>query len=671
MKRKSFIQRMTSLFLTFIMMLSIVGQSSLTFAQEDDTKTIMKSQEYNREDQNANGKREKIHPLEENVELKKKREGKTESSVSLNGKKLQEKINLLKTEDKSAELKDILTDVAIDLSTDEDSNYILKANREYKIKKQLPNSKDVTPVKSQEDNNSYRLSFDIERPQFSDLDYFNSTYSNYWMSQPKNDVFDEDEWELKDFSVRHNLHVDGYDGPFVRHLRYAAADYSLIGTMHFEDISVPYGEVEVEYYTPKDSGYFEPYLLEYDLYLKKSDNKMILKVPKLRPKAEYTGSEEILEFDNLKIREIGTKLYLDGKSGNDDNDGTTEENAVKSFAKAKELASTNQKIKQIVVIGATDIENDISLEGTNAKVVRGEEFNDYLFNVPGGKVATLKNITIDGNSENNTNIEKSLVQVNRGATLNIGDGAILKNNVIKDISNTATRGGAINASSATINMTEGSIENNQATYGGGIYLNGSIMNFSGGTVQENKSKLVRDVDQFYSAGGGILANEGSTLNMSDGAKVLNNVAGEIGGGISLGSNQWGPTNILNMTGGTVNGNIAGASGGGIFVQAKYFSGGASKAYISRGNITNNKMDGSGVTNKDFGGGGIYVNGANNNYGVNGANGELYLTNVLIEGNKSSIDGAGYAACPVSKTKIYVTDGGAIYDNQSQEKNKIK
>lgn len=193
------------------------------------------------------------------------------------------------------------------------------------------------------------------------------------------------------------------------------------------------------------------------------------------------------------------------------------------------------------------------------------------------------------------------------------------------------------------------------------------MNFSGGVIQNNKSDLVVDYaynKQKYSAGGGIVANEGSTINMSADAKVLNNYANEIGGGISLGSNQVGASNILKMSGGTIDGNTAGSAGGGIFIQAKYYNGGASKAYIDGGRITNNQMDDSGDTDDMFGGGGIYVNGANNDYNVRGANGELYLTNVVITDNESVGEGAGYASCPISKTKIYVTNGASIYGNKT-------
>ncbi|UEA31055.1 Cna B-type domain-containing protein [Granulicatella elegans] len=523
------------------------------------------------------------------------------------------------------------------------------------------------------EDNEYSLNLRLFRPDFSNFESIFATYTNYWMHDPEQKVFDQDEWALKDFLVEHELHIEGEANTVVKNMTYTAEIYNWDGNISFEDIKIPYNKVEVEYYNKDDGNPVEPYLLHYDLYLKKADGKMILKIPRLAPKATYTGSIEDVKLIIVKEIKIGeadperNNVYLDGVSGDDSLDGKLGR-AVKSFARAKEIATNNQKIKRIIVIGTTRIEGEVSLAGTNAKILRGKDFNDYLFRVESGKEATLSDIAVDGNGENNKTIEKSLVEVNSKAILNINDGSVLKNNQIKAIEDTATIGGAIYASSATINMTGGSVENNQATYGGGIYLDSSTMNFSGGTVQNNKSDLVIDRSvsptQYYSAGGGILANEGSTINMSTDAKVLNNYAQEIGGGISLGSNQWGATNVLKMSGGTIDGNIAGSAGGGIFVQAKYFSGGASKAYIDGGKITNNEMDASGYTEKMFGGGRIYVNGANNNYNVQGANGELYLKNVVITDNESIEEGAGYASCPISKTKIYVTNGAAIYGNKT-------
>ena len=366
-------------------------------------------------------------------------------------------------------------------------------------------------------------------------------------------------------------------------------------------------------------------------------------------------------------------IYLNGESGKDENDGLTKETAVNTFKKAKELIEkeVNKAITKIFVTGTTSVEGDISLKDKDAKLVRDKEFNGYLLKVNEGKTATLKNITIDGNSDENKTIENSLVYVD-GGTLNIEEGAVLRNNKIKKIENTATRGGAVYANNATVNMTGGLIEENQATYGGGVYLHGSTLNFSGGTIKANESKLVHDTaySQYYSAGGGIAAYEGSTIKMSGEAEVSGNTAAEIGGGISLGTNQAGGTNHLYMTGGTIDGNTAGSAGGGLFIQGGIRNGHQSIAEITAGKITNNTMTGKGKTDKAFGGGGIYVNGVANpwtwqGHTYYGANGELHIKNVLITDNTAKWQGAGMANCPISKTTIYVNDGAAIYGNHAE------
>lgn len=374
------------------------------------------------------------------------------------------------------------------------------------------------------------------------------------------------------------------------------------------------------------------------------------------------------ELEEKNLEQVGAdgapsdSLYLNGQGGSDDNDGSSPDKALKSFEAVKNKIT--ETIKNIFVTGTTSVEGEVSLEGTNAKLVRHKDFNGYLLKVDPGNEATLRDITIDGNSENNKNIENSLIYVD-GGTLNIEEGAVLRNNKIKpDKGLNPTHGGAINARNhATVNMRGGSVEDNQATYGGGIQLYESTMNFTGGVVQNNRSDRVFDkpYNQYYSAGGGIIVRQGSVLNMSGDAKVLNNVAGEIGGGISVGSNNPEKGSVLKMDGGIVDGNTAGSAGGGIFIQAMYFSGGPGKAYITAGNITNNHMDGSGKTNKAFGGGGIYVNGASEEYGRNG---ELYIKNVLITDNKSEWEGAGLASCPISKTTIHVNNGVAFDQNQA-------
>lgn len=356
-----------------------------------------------------------------------------------------------------------------------------------------------------------------------------------------------------------------------------------------------------------------------------------------------------------------TAVYLDGSGGNDDNDGKTPGSAVKTFSKAKALVQSNPDLDKIVVVGTTPVSGDIDLVGSPVKVVRADGFNGYLFTISRGDTASLTDIVIDGNSDVNSAIEKSLINVESGATLQIGDGAVLRNNKL-NVSSSNDRGGAIFSYGGAIKMTGGVIEDNLAVNGGGIYLLNATMELSGGVIQRNTARRVTDEAGVHSAGGGICADKGSTVRMSGSALIQSNHSDEVGGGISAGSRQWGPSNIFQMDGGEIKDNTSEATGGGLFIQAKYFSGGASKGYLNAGRITGNRMLGKGKTNFLFGGGGIYVNGANDLYGANGANGELYIKNVLISDNQSVQEGAGYAACPISKTTINVTDGVGMKGN---------
>lgn len=554
-------------------------------------------------------------------------------------------------------------------------------------------------------NAKHYLSFNISRYDFTDFENLIATYSNYWMTRDDQNVFDRDEWRLNNFTVINELHIDGVDETIKEKMIFNSDEHSWSEKIEFRNIEIPYEDIEIQYYKKADSSLVKPYLLHYDFYLKKSeDGKMILQVPRLAPKNNYSGDAnqvKIFKVSNVSLKDKdgnakevtptelddtnldiiedlrGIKpsdtVYVNGKSGDDQNDGLSKENAVKTLTKAKEIAQSNNDIVEIVVTGQTDIEGDISLEDTNAKICRSKEYSGFLFNVPSGKTATLSKIIIDGKSNSNESIKESLIRVNSGATLNINEGAVLRNNKIMDIKNTATRGGAVNAFEATINMTGGSVEENQASYGGGIYLYKSTMNFSGGVVQNNEAKRVIDYaygGAIYSAGGGIIASGASTINFSGDAKVLNNSADEVGGGISLGTRQVDKQNKLYMTGGLIDGNTAGASGGGIFIQCRLLDGGKSIAYISSGRITNNKMSGTGKTEMAFGGGGIYVNGfpASWDYAGThfyGENGELYLTNAIIRNNNSDKEGAGFAGCPISKTQFYVNNGVAIYGNNTR------
>ena len=363
-------------------------------------------------------------------------------------------------------------------------------------------------------------------------------------------------------------------------------------------------------------------------------------------------------------------LYLDGQNGNDENDGTTQETAVKSFEKAKQMATENPYIEVIYVVDTVPVTGEVSLDNTNAILMRNPGFSGYLLSIPADEVATLRNITIDGGGENDGKTEKSLIYLQ--GDLNIEDGTILENNKANDPTRKSTDvyGGAISSDfggkKKVINMTGGIIRDNRAYFGGGICLSSNTtLNMSGGEIRENKaiSPINFNGNPFVS-GGGICAYRSSTINLSGDAQIADNYCHEYGGGIALGSIiDVTEGNTLNMTGGTISGNKAGASGGGIFIQCG-LSTGNSVANISEGKIINNAMTGEGDGNNHFGGGGIYVNGKAEI--LRGKQGVLNLTNALITDNTAGTEGGGYASCPTSNTGINVKNGVAIFGNHSEK-----
>ena len=399
-------------------------------------------------------------------------------------------------------------------------------------------------------------------------------------------------------------------------------------------------------------------------------------------KSDPENGTVILESDQFTIHafvrrnapEAISAIYLNGQNGDDSKDGTTAKNAVKTFAKAKELATENQNITTIYITGTVNVSGEVTLKGTKAVVKREASFNGYLMQVGNTATATFSDIRIDGNrnSEEATGTTKSLI--NSTGTLNIQDGTVLQNNTLTNLGYFQATGGAIHTDkgngNSVINMTGGIIRNNTANYGGGIFLNYSTMNFSGGSIQNNAAiDGTSSAGKGYAAGGGITVYDGSTLNLSGNAEIKNNTSDNIGGGISIGTGVGSNgADVLNMTGGTISGNSAGSGGGGILVQAGYTDK-YGTANISGGTISDNRMTGEGTGNNAFGGGGIYVNGYSS--WISGYhNGVLNLTNAVIKENTASMQGGGYASCPNSETHIYVKNGVALYANEAESADEI-
>ena len=222
-------------------------------------------------------------------------------------------------------------------------------------------------------------------------------------------------------------------------------------------------------------------------------------------------------------------LYLDGQNGNDENDGTTQETAVKSFEKAKQMATENPYIEVIYVVDTVPVAGEVSLDNTNAILMRNPGFSGYLLSISAEEEVTLRNITIDGGGENDGKTTKSLIYLQ--GDLNIEDGTILDNIKANDPTRKSTDfyGGAIcsdfnDSHKKVINMTGGIIRDNRSYFGGGICLSSNTtLNMSGGEIRENKaiSPINFNGNPFVS-GGGICAYRSSTINLSGDALIADN-----------------------------------------------------------------------------------------------------------------------------------------------------
>ncbi len=165
----------------------------------------------------------------------------------------------------------------------------------------------------------------------------------------------------------------------------------------------------------------------------------------------------------------------------------------------------------------------------HATIKRAKDFTSSLLQVVKRGTLTLKNIILDGNGAVTTATQNgSLVRVsdqasdNKGGTVTIADGAVLKNAVSGNF------GAAVYVyGGGSLTVSGGSIENNSGTVGT-VYVQGSgSMAMSGGSIKGNSGTA-----------GAVYVYEGGSLTMTGGS-IENNTSTGDGPGIYLaeGSNM--------------------------------------------------------------------------------------------------------------------------------------
>ena len=254
-------------------------------------------------------------------------------------------------------------------------------------------------------------------------------------------------------------------------------------------------------------------------------------------------------------------------------------------------------------------------------------------------------------------------------------------------------GAGIFVKNSTLSISNGVIAGNRAPSGGGVYADNSIVTVAGGVISGNST--LNNIDGY---GGGIMAEYGSSVTVSGGyitnnryAKFCYNDGYGCHGGAGLAAKEGAHVTI---SGGQITGNYSEEAGGGVYVTDQW-RGGSRKDVawlnITGGNIASNvsyRSEGAGIrvgqkvdamigeaskdspvyiTNNrcmsrfDWGGGGIFVQGSNENASNAG---RLFVYNSYISANTAGGYGGGVAVCPTGKTLVTNTKGTAIFGNSS-------
>lgn len=238
-------------------------------------------------------------------------------------------------------------------------------------------------------------------------------------------------------------------------------------------------------------------------------------------------------------------VHIDGQNGSDSNTGEDASTAVRTIARAAELAGEGGTI---VVDGNVVIDEKTDLN--NLVIERGNNMKGTLLSVQ--NEVSLTNVTIDG--ENIPDVNYLVSSQGEDGHLIINDGCRLINN--QETAIRVTVGG-------TLTMNGGEISNNNATtawgMAGAIDLDECKVYLNGGEIKDNQSTY---------AGAVRVGGHGGYCELN-GTKILNNTGG-YGGAFFVqgmlhisGEGAPSPDATLSIKSGEVSGNKATTYGGAI------------------------------------------------------------------------------------------------------------
>ena len=203
-----------------------------------------------------------------------------------------------------------------------------------------------------------------------------------------------------------------------------------------------------------------------------------------------------------------------------------------------------------------------------------------VFIIRAGVTLNLNNIIIDGGGRNNTS---ALITVERGGTLNMNAGTIIRGNHNED----PDHGGGVTVKPGGVfNMHGGEIRDNTSvdwmdggfelgSGGGGVKVHGGTFNMFGGRITQNAAPT----------GGGVRVMFGGVFNMNvprTGMLGIDNNSASLGGGVMVGGSRIDHQvdgnrrfSRMNLIDGLIQSNLASAGGGiQLFQSTIYMHGGA-------------------------------------------------------------------------------------------------
>lgn len=264
--------------------------------------------------------------------------------------------------------------------------------------------------------------------------------------------------------------------------------------------------------------------------------------------------------------------------------------------------------------------------------------------------------------------EMGIIYLCTDSTFNLSNGSIHHNDIHWDTYNNMLDGIINMFKGSTFNMSGGAIEENgyRAVRIGGNYpdmdAENTVFTMTGGTIRKNEFDDVvgdgfldeygvdlEDFESFFEwgylwsdhIGGGVEIANGTFI--LDGGTIEENSA-ILGGGVAI-NQTWGSKAVFHMNSGSIIGNIA-HTGGGFYMTGheEDIEAGNEDVRILGGKINDNQAV--------YQGGGLYT--------VRGFT--IYLENALIHDNEATVMGGGIWGCPTSNVYIFLTNGGAVYDN---------